>query len=138
VVRLLHINLVPFFFFSFFPYSFHPTSTSNKSTAGCLAPLSAATTRNRPRRTSLSVNVRIFRLPAHGSHNRSAAILLWRLTAAGHIGSVEYSKARGREHKAIRRKLNQCISITYLLTYGAESFLRSCQLCSHSGNSQQF
>jgi hypothetical protein len=25
-----------------------------------------------------------------------------------------------------------------LLTYGAEPFLRSCQLCSHSGNSQQF
>jgi hypothetical protein len=29
--------------------------------------------------------------------------------------------------------------ITYILvTYGAEPFLRSCQLCSHSGNSQQF
>jgi hypothetical protein len=28
--------------------------------------------------------------------------------------------------------------LTYLLTYGDESFLRSCQLCSHSGNSQQF
>jgi hypothetical protein len=27
---------------------------------------------------------------------------------------------------------------TYLLMYGAEPFLRSCQLCSHSGNSQQF
>jgi hypothetical protein len=27
---------------------------------------------------------------------------------------------------------------TYLLTYGAESFLRSCQLCSHSGTSQNF
>jgi hypothetical protein len=27
--------------------------------------------------------------------------------------------------------------ITYLLTYGAEPFLRSCQLCSHSENSQQ-
>jgi hypothetical protein len=27
--------------------------------------------------------------------------------------------------------------ITYLLMYGDESFLRSCQLCSHSGNSQQ-
>jgi hypothetical protein len=26
----------------------------------------------------------------------------------------------------------------YLLTYGAEPFLRSCQLCSHSENSQQF
>jgi hypothetical protein len=26
----------------------------------------------------------------------------------------------------------------YLLTYGAEPFLRSFQLCSHSGNSQQF
>jgi hypothetical protein len=25
-----------------------------------------------------------------------------------------------------------------ILTYGAEPFLRSCQLCSHSGNSQQF
>jgi hypothetical protein len=25
-----------------------------------------------------------------------------------------------------------------LLTYGAEHYLRSCQLCSHSGNSQQF
>jgi hypothetical protein len=24
------------------------------------------------------------------------------------------------------------------LAYGAEPFLRSCQLCSHSGNSQQF
>jgi hypothetical protein len=29
-------------------------------------------------------------------------------------------------------------SNTYLLTYGAEPFLRSCQLCSHSENSQQF
>jgi hypothetical protein len=28
--------------------------------------------------------------------------------------------------------------LTYLLMYGAEHFLRSCQLCSHSGNSQQF
>jgi hypothetical protein len=27
---------------------------------------------------------------------------------------------------------------TYLLTYGAEPFPRSCQLCSHPGNSQQF
>jgi hypothetical protein len=26
----------------------------------------------------------------------------------------------------------------YLLTYRAEPFLRSCQLCSHSGNSQQY
>jgi hypothetical protein len=26
----------------------------------------------------------------------------------------------------------------YLLTFGAEPFLRNCQLCSHSGNSQQF
>jgi hypothetical protein len=25
-----------------------------------------------------------------------------------------------------------------LLMYGAETFLRSCQLCSHSGNSQRF
>jgi hypothetical protein len=29
-------------------------------------------------------------------------------------------------------------TLTYLLTYGAETFLRSCQLCSHSGNSQQY
>jgi hypothetical protein len=29
-------------------------------------------------------------------------------------------------------------SITPLLTYGAEPFLRSCQLCSHLRNSQQF
>jgi hypothetical protein len=28
--------------------------------------------------------------------------------------------------------------LTYLLMYGAEPFLRSCQLCSHLGNSQQF
>jgi hypothetical protein len=28
--------------------------------------------------------------------------------------------------------------LTYLLTYGAEPLLRSCQLCSHSDNSQQF
>jgi hypothetical protein len=28
--------------------------------------------------------------------------------------------------------------LTYLLTYGAEPFLRSCQLCSHSEHSQQF
>jgi hypothetical protein len=27
---------------------------------------------------------------------------------------------------------------TYLLTYGAEPFLRSCQLCNHPGNSQNF
>jgi hypothetical protein len=39
------------------------------------------------------------------------------------------------------RGLNLMISLnllTYLLMYGAEPFLRSCQLCSHSGNSQQF
>jgi hypothetical protein len=30
------------------------------------------------------------------------------------------------------------VKYTYLLMYGAEPFLRSCQLCSHSGNSQQF
>jgi hypothetical protein len=30
-------------------------------------------------------------------------------------------------------------SMSYtILTYGVESFLRSCQLCSNSGNSQQF
>jgi hypothetical protein len=28
--------------------------------------------------------------------------------------------------------------VTHLLTYGAEPFLRSCQLCSHSGTSQHF
>jgi hypothetical protein len=28
--------------------------------------------------------------------------------------------------------------LTYLLMYRAEPFLRNCQLCSHSGNSQQF
>jgi hypothetical protein len=28
--------------------------------------------------------------------------------------------------------------LAYLLMYGAEPFLRSCQLCSHSGKSQQF
>jgi hypothetical protein len=33
----------------------------------------------------------------------------------------------------------KCVTVvlTYLLTYGAEPFLRSCQLCSHSENSQQ-
>jgi hypothetical protein len=31
-----------------------------------------------------------------------------------------------------------CLDYVYLLTYRAEPFLRSCQLCSHSGNSQQF
>jgi hypothetical protein len=30
------------------------------------------------------------------------------------------------------------ITLTYLLIYGAGTFLKSCQLCSHSGNSQQF
>jgi hypothetical protein len=30
------------------------------------------------------------------------------------------------------------IQLYYLLTYGAELFLRSCQVCSHSENSQQF
>jgi hypothetical protein len=30
------------------------------------------------------------------------------------------------------------IIITYLLTHGAEAFLRSCHLCSHSGTSQRF
>jgi hypothetical protein len=33
---------------------------------------------------------------------------------------------------------NKTYLLTYLLMYGAETFLRSCQLCSHSGNSQQF
>jgi hypothetical protein len=28
--------------------------------------------------------------------------------------------------------------LNYLLTYGVEPFLRSCQMCSHSENSQQF
>jgi hypothetical protein len=36
-----------------------------------------------------------------------------------------------------------CVIVEYkhtlhVLAYGAEPFLRSCQLCSHSGNSQQF
>jgi hypothetical protein len=30
------------------------------------------------------------------------------------------------------------LKLTYLLTYGAEPYLRSCQLCSHSRNSQNF
>jgi hypothetical protein len=33
---------------------------------------------------------------------------------------------------------NSLLPSYYLLTYGAEPFLRSCQLCSHSENSQQF
>jgi hypothetical protein len=32
----------------------------------------------------------------------------------------------------------EMLKMTYLLTYGAEPFLRSCQLCSHSGTSQYF
>jgi hypothetical protein len=42
---------------------------------------------------------------------------------------------RGKRHVvyAVRAYL-----LTYLLMYGAEPFLRSCQLCSHSGNSLQF
>jgi hypothetical protein len=31
----------------------------------------------------------------------------------------------------------QWCEVTYLLMYGAEPFLRSCQMCSHSGNSQE-
>jgi hypothetical protein len=31
-----------------------------------------------------------------------------------------------------------CHKISYLLTYGTEPFLRSCELCSHSGTSQHF
>jgi hypothetical protein len=31
-----------------------------------------------------------------------------------------------------------CSFQLYLLTYGAEPFLRSCQMCSHSGTSQRF
>jgi hypothetical protein len=38
----------------------------------------------------------------------------------------------------IRASLNNTYVYSYLLTYGAEPFLRSCQLCSHSGNYQQF
>jgi hypothetical protein len=39
----------------------------------------------------------------------------------------------------VQRNITEHITIlTYLLTYGAEPFLRSCQLCSHSENSQQF
>jgi hypothetical protein len=40
----------------------------------------------------------------------------------------------------LMKKQNVPVSLllTYLLMYGAEPFLRSCQLCSHSGNSQQF
>jgi hypothetical protein len=30
------------------------------------------------------------------------------------------------------------VTAAYLITYGAEPFQKSCQLCSHSGNSQQF
>jgi hypothetical protein len=35
-----------------------------------------------------------------------------------------------------KSSLNNEILLTYLLTYEAEPFLRSCQFCSHSGNSQ--
>jgi hypothetical protein len=37
-----------------------------------------------------------------------------------------------------RKLISKELTFLYLLTYGAEPFLRSCQLCSHSGNSQQF
>jgi hypothetical protein len=46
------------------------------------------------------------------------------------------------ETAAFWRAATHCIlkvhSLTYLLTYGAEPFLRNCQLCSHSRTSQRF
>jgi hypothetical protein len=43
-------------------------------------------------------------------------------------------------HNTLDRKLEDelCYLESDLLMYGAELFLRNCQLCSHSGNSQQF
>jgi hypothetical protein len=38
----------------------------------------------------------------------------------------------------LHRNNSETVSLSYLLSYGAEPFLRSCQLCSHSGNPQQF
>jgi hypothetical protein len=42
------------------------------------------------------------------------------------------------KNTAFRSVIPFTLADTYLLTYGAEPFLRSCQLCSHSGTSQHF
>jgi hypothetical protein len=39
------------------------------------------------------------------------------------------------DYKLCTIQIKSTYLLTYLLTYGAEPFLRSCQLCSHSGNS---
>jgi hypothetical protein len=48
---------------------------------------------------------------------------------------TKYNKTRGRGNMFACRTQSK---LTYLLTYGAEPFLRSCQLCSHSRTSQHF
>jgi hypothetical protein len=40
-----------------------------------------------------------------------------------------------RENQCTARNMH---TVTYLLTHGAEPFLRNCQLCSHSRTSQRF
>jgi hypothetical protein len=56
-------------------------------------------------------------------HSLCAALCFtWRRSLASRLHSVQQSDDL----------------LTYVLMYGAEPFLRSCQLCSHSGNSQQF
>jgi hypothetical protein len=44
----------------------------------------------------------------------------------------------GDWRKLHNKELHNLYSSYLLTTYGTELFLRSCQLCSHSGNSQQF
>jgi hypothetical protein len=58
------------------------------------------------------------------------------------ISRVAKNRKENRMVKLVFNNSKACVCnncrLTYLLTYGAEFFLRSCQLCSHSGNSQQF
>jgi hypothetical protein len=60
----------------------------------------------------------------------------YRILVGRHEGKRPLERPRRRWVDDI--KIDLTYLLTYLLMYGAETFLRSCQLCSHSGNSQQF
>jgi hypothetical protein len=61
----------------------------------------------------------------------------WVLTLWDHVLDQGVSTNEEQRH-ICRPSLRRKVTLTYLRTYGAEPFLRSCQLCSHSENSQQY
>jgi hypothetical protein len=56
----------------------------------------------------------------------------------GHATVYIYRSCDVAAFSIIRITVVISVFVTYLLTYGAQPFLRSCQLCSNSGTSQHF